>query len=253
MYLTTCCTSACVSRCRMRDSQAFTGVSHSQATNARTSSSALHFRRRPSSSMWRRSSSAYRSFAGARKSCSPCSTRPRRRSATGRFDAPTTPIELLQYLLRFRGKRAEAHLLAALHGHERVSLKAIAQKIGWPVASTRTLYRKLELRGEAVPPLANARSGKRLSVTCPHCLRVRSLTPAVVLTLTTDVCFECLHRPPIITPNKLVAICPDCGAKRLLYPSEVAERSVGLDTPCRTCAMARGRAAGRTRGKRSPV
>jgi DNA invertase Pin-like site-specific DNA recombinase len=167
-----------------------------------------------------------------------------------RFTADESPADLLRYAIRFRGTRAEERLLATLRGRERVSLEAVANELAWPVTSTRTMYRKLELRGEAVPPLTNARAGKRLTVTCPHCLRVRSLTPAVVLTLKTDVCFECLHRPPLRTPNKLVAECPTCGKRRLLYPSEVAARSAGLATPCRACTMAEGRAAGRASGWR---
>jgi DNA-directed RNA polymerase subunit RPC12/RpoP len=124
-----------------------------------------------------------------------------------------------------------------------VSLDAVAAELSWPDASTRALYRKLEIRGEAVPPLTNRRVGKRLTVTCPHCLRTRSLSPSVVLTLNTDVCFECLHRPPTITRNKLVAECPRCGARRLLSKAQVAERSAGLQTLCRRCAMAKARAA----------
>jgi DNA invertase Pin-like site-specific DNA recombinase len=162
-----------------------------------------------------------------------------------RFPADEPPLDLLRYAIRFRGKRAEERLLASLRGRSSVSLEAVAGELGWPVTSTRTLYRKLDLRGEILPPLKNGRTLKRLTVTCPHCLRTRSLTPAIVLSLKTDVCFECLHRPPVITPNRLVAECPECGARRLLRPSEVATRSRGLQTPCRQCSMARGRAAGR--------
>jgi DNA invertase Pin-like site-specific DNA recombinase len=156
-------------------------------------------------------------------------------------------VEPLRCAIRFRGKRAEQRLLETLQGCARVSLDAVANELSWPVKSTRTLYRKLEIRGEPVPPLRNARVGKRLTVTCPHCLRTRSLAPVVVLSLRTDVCFECLHRPPVVVPNKLVAECPTCGARRLLYRSEVAERSAGLQTPCRKCSMAKGREAGRAR------
>lgn len=162
-----------------------------------------------------------------------------------RFPAATPPIEALRHAIRFRGTRAEERLLAGLRGRARVSLDATAAELSWPVAATRTLYRKLEIRGEAVPPLTNARVGRRLTVTCPHCLRTRSLAPAVVLSLKTDVCFECLHRPPSITPNRLVAECPECGARRLLWRSEAAARSAGLQSLCRRCSMAQGRAARR--------
>jgi DNA invertase Pin-like site-specific DNA recombinase len=126
-----------------------------------------------------------------------------------RFPAGTAPVAPLRHAIRFRGKRAEELLLGTIQGRDRVSLETVATELSWPVASTRALYRKLEIRGEAVPPLTNGRVGKRLTVTCPHCLRPRSLAPAVVLSLKTDVCFECLHRPPLITPNKLVAECPE--------------------------------------------
>jgi DNA invertase Pin-like site-specific DNA recombinase len=160
-----------------------------------------------------------------------------------RFPADVVPLDVLRHAIRFRGTRAEARLLGAIQGRARVSLDAVAAELSWPDASTRALYRKLEIRGEAVPPLTNRRVGKRLTVTCPHCLRTRSLSPSVVLTLNTDVCFECLHRPPTITRNKLVAECPRCGARRLLSKAQVAERSAGLQTLCRRCAMAKARAA----------
>jgi len=167
-----------------------------------------------------------------------------------RFPPDAVPVDLFRFAIRFRGKRAEERLLDAVQGHTSVSLEAVAGKLSWPVKSTRALYRKLEIRGEAVPPLTNARVGKRLTVACPHCLRTRSLAPKVVLSLKTDVCFDCLHRPPVIVPNKLVAVCPACGARRLLYKNEVARLSAGLKTLCRSCSRAKGLAAGRVR--RSP-
>jgi DNA invertase Pin-like site-specific DNA recombinase len=159
-----------------------------------------------------------------------------------RFPAETAPVDLLRHAIRFRGKRAEARLLGAMQGRARVSLEGLADELSWPVSSTRAIYRKLEFRGEPVPHLLNGRVGKRLTVTCPHCLRSRSLAPTVVLTLKTDVCFDCLHRPPVITPNRLVAECPECGARRLLSKSAVAACSAGLLTLCRMCSLAKGRA-----------
>jgi hypothetical protein len=167
-----------------------------------------------------------------------------------RFGAADVPVDLLRHAVRFRGKRAEDRLLETLEGRTSVSLEQIAAELGWPARPTRTLYRKLDLRGVSLPPLKNRPRGRRLTVTCPHCLRKRSLTPGVVLSLKTEVCFECLHRPPVITPNRLVAECPECGARRLLTPSAAAARSQGLATPCRACSMARGRAAGRARYSR---
>jgi DNA invertase Pin-like site-specific DNA recombinase len=167
-----------------------------------------------------------------------------------RHPADAPPLDLLRYAIRFRAKRGEERLLDVILGRSSVSLEAVAGELSWPVKSTRTLYRKLEIRGEAVPPLTNRRVGKRLTVTCPHCLRARSLAPKVVLSLKTDVCFDCLHRPPVIVPNKLVAECPGCGARRLFYKNEVARLSAGLKTPCRKCSMGKGLAAGRVR--RSP-
>lgn len=86
----------------------------------------------------------------------------------------------LAHAIRFRGTRAEALLLVAFHGIEKVDLEEVATSLGWPVAATRTLYRKLELRGGAVPPLWNAPARRRLTVTCPHCLRPRSLAVKVI-------------------------------------------------------------------------
>jgi|SRR5664280_608769 len=165
-----------------------------------------------------------------------------------RSPASAAPVGLLRHAIEFRGKRAEDRLLEAIRGRTRVSLEAVADELLWPVISTRMLYRTLELRGEAVPSLRNARVGRRLSVTCPCCLRMRSLAPGVVLSLKTDVCPDCLPRPPVIGPNKLVAECPACGKSRLLYKSVIASRPAGLQTLCRTCSMAKGRAAGRARG-----
>ncbi len=162
-----------------------------------------------------------------------------------RFPADAPPVDLLLHAIRYRGTRAEKELLRILRGREKVNLKQVASELAWPARSVRTLYRKLEIRGEVLPALRNGTPAKRLTVTCPHCRRDRSLSATTVLSLRTDVCFECLHRPPQLTPNKLVAECPLCGARRLLYPSEVASRSSGLETPCRKCTMARGRAAGR--------
>jgi len=164
-----------------------------------------------------------------------------------RFPPDKVPANILRQAIQFRGRRAEVRLLDTIRGRAPVSLRAVANELSWPVTSTRTLYRKLECRGEGVPPLRNHRPGKRLSVTCPLCLRTRFLAPAIVLSLNTDVCVDCLHGPLVIGPNKLVAECPACGARRLLYKSEVAARSAGLQTPCRKCTMAKGREAGRPR------
>ena len=150
----------------------------------------------------------------------------------------------LKHAIRFRGKRAEERLKAALEGIARVSLFAVSQRLGWPVATVRSLYRKLEFRGEPLPELANASPRTKVQMTCPHCLRVRFLSPKVALELETDVCFECLHRPPVRTSNRLVAVCPQCGARRLLAPNQVARRSSGLETLCRRCSMTDGRIKG---------
>jgi len=183
------------------------------------------------------------------RACSVCpllEPKPGRR-LHARFPADVAPVETLRHAIRFRGKRAEERLPGAVRGRATISLEAVADELSWPVESTRSLYRKLEIRGEAVPLLTNGLVGRRLTVTCPHCLRTRSLAPAVVMSLKTDVCFECLHRPPVITPNRLVAECPSCGARRLLTQAQAASRSAGLRTPCRRCSMANGRAAGRAR------
>jgi DNA invertase Pin-like site-specific DNA recombinase len=165
-----------------------------------------------------------------------------------RFPADAAPLDLLRHAFRFRGKSSEERLFKAIQGRTHVSLDAVANELSWPLALTRLLYRKLEIRGEAVPPLTNACIGTRLTLTCPRCLRTRSLAPAVVLSLKTDECFDCLHRRPDIVPNKLVAECPACGARRLLSKSQVARRSAGLHTLCRRCAMAKGRAVRWARG-----
>lgn len=132
-----------------------------------------------------------------------------------RYPAALIPFETLRHAIRFRSRRAEAQLLAALQGRPAVSLEAVAKELTWPVNATRTLYRKLERRGEAVPPLTNGMVGRRLTVVCPHCLKERKLAAKVVLSLTTDVCFECLHRPAVRSPNPHVTVCPKCGLRRL--------------------------------------
>jgi DNA invertase Pin-like site-specific DNA recombinase len=178
---------------------------------------------------------------------------PKTKSPThNRLPAGAALSELLRSALRFRGRRAEDLLLASMRGKDRVSLVRLAAELSWPVRSTRTLYRKLELRGESIPRLTTGGVGRRLTVSCPHCLRTRSLAPEVVLELKTDVCFECLHRPPVITPNRLVAECPACGARRLLTPAEVARRSGGLKSLCLRCSGIRAGAAVRERIRHTP-
>ena len=169
-----------------------------------------------------------------------------------RLPAGDSLSEPLRSALRFRGKRAEELLLTSMRGKDRVSLVRLAAELSWPVHSTRTLYRKLELRGEEIPALTTGGVGRRLKVTCPHCLRTRSLAPEVVLELKTDVCFECLHRPPVITPNRLVAECPACGARRLLTPSEVAQRSEGVKSLCQSCSRIRVGDLARERARSTP-
>jgi len=80
---------------------------------------------------------------------------PKRKSPThNRLPAGEALSDLLRSALRFRGRRAEQLLLASMRGKERVSLVRLATELSWPVRSTRTLYRKLELRGEEIPPWA---------------------------------------------------------------------------------------------------
>ena len=196
-------------------------------------------------------------FRASRIGKSPHTVRPlldpkRSSPAHRRLPAGAALSELLRSALRIRGRRAEERLLASMRGKDRVSLVRLAAELSWPVRSTRTLYRKLELRGEAIPSLTTGGVARRLTVTCPHCLGTRFLAPETVLELKTDVCFECLHRPTVITPNRLVAECPACGARRLLSPAEVARRSGGLKSLCLRCSGIRAGAAARERARRTP-
>jgi DNA-directed RNA polymerase subunit RPC12/RpoP len=162
-----------------------------------------------------------------------------------RFPAVGAPLPPIRNAFRFRGVCAEMRFLEVVKGRPRICLSAVARELGWPAAATRTLYRKLDIRGESLPALTNGRGGKRLTVTCPHCLKKRSLRAKVVLSLKTDVCFECLHRPPTLTKNRFVAVCPDCGKRRLVPPWEAVKLSAGLETPCHACTMEKGRSLGR--------
>lgn len=148
---------------------------------------------------------------------------------------------VLRHAIRRRSKRAERQFLLAVCDKEKVSLASVAHRLGWPVGAARTLYRKLDLRGESLPPMHGGKVAAKLRVTCPQCLRVRSLFPKVARELGTDVCFECLHRPPEHTPKRLAAVCPQCGARRFLTASGVAKRSAGLETPCLRCSLAKAR------------
>jgi hypothetical protein len=161
-----------------------------------------------------------------------------------RIDTVEDLMRALNHAIRFRCKRAEELFRNAVRREPKLTLAKVADRLGWPVAATRKVYRTLELRGEKLPPLSNGTPGVKVRMTCPHCLRVRSLAPKIAVSLETEVCFECLHRAPVRTPNKLIAICPKCGSRRLLYPSEVAARSAGLDTQCRACSLADGRRKG---------
>ncbi|MCE7956539.1 recombinase family protein [Acidobacteria bacterium ACD] len=152
-----------------------------------------------------------------------------------RYPATVVPFETLRHAIRFRSHRAEARLLAALQGRPAVSLEAVAIELSWPVDAARTLYRKLELRGETVPPLTNGIAGRHLTVVCPHCLKARKLSPKVVLSLTTDVCFECLHRTPVRSRNPHVAVCPKCGIRRLRVEGEIPAGEANQPSVCHRC------------------
>ena len=153
-------------------------------------------------------------------------------------------IGRIQHALRYRGKRAVERFLSAVRERHTLNLGVLAADLGWPPKATRNLYRKLEIRGVKLPPLGNNRPARTILVICPHCGRTRHLSPSVALNLDTDVCFECLHRPPLRRPNPLVARCPRCGAKRLIQPRRLKERPGALTTLCRACNLAQGRARG---------
>lgn len=147
-------------------------------------------------------------------------------------------VSFLKYLIRFRGVRAEKVFIEAIRKHELVSIRSLADELQWPVTKTRLMYRKLSLRGVALPQPRSGRPGRRISVTCPHCFKQRLLLPETLLRLETEVCFECLHRPVARTNNRLVVTCPRCGDKRLLLNYEVKELRDGVHSLCGACNRA---------------
>jgi hypothetical protein len=154
-------------------------------------------------------------------------------------------VEELERALRqaipFRSKKAELLFRSAVLGQTRLNLATVAEQLRWPAAAVRTMYRKLEFRGEPLPPLVNGTSVVKVQMTCPRCHRIRFLSPRVAVRLHTDTCFDCLHLPPVPKPKRLAAVCPRCGLCRLLTPLQVKQRSAGLETLCRLCSMAKAR------------
>lgn len=161
-------------------------------------------------------------------------------------------VESLNHSIRYRSTSAERVFLATVRTRERLNMGEIAKELHWSYDAVRTLYRKLELRGEPMPPLSNGVGVKRIAVTCPHCLGVRQLTVKAVLTLKTEVCFECLHRPPVITRNRLVAECPSCGARRLFRPCDVKSRRDGVNSLCGRCQRLQNCSAGNLKRRATP-
>lgn len=133
---------------------------------------------------------------------------------------------------RYRGTRAETAFCAAARTSRKVSLTELARALGWPVSLTRSMYKRLSLRGVDLPPLKNGATAARVKVTCPHCYRARHLTPKVLAGLDTDVCFECLHRPVVKRPNPFVEICPACGARRTKSEAATAKSDAKLCGRC---------------------
>lgn len=156
-------------------------------------------------------------------------------SKRSRHPAAIVPFRTLRHAIRFRSTRAEVTLLATIKGRSAVSLRAVAKELSWPVDAVSTLYRKLELRGEPVPPLASQVARRCLTVICPHCGKTRTLALKVVLSLTTDVCFECLHRPPLRSPNPHVFVCPRCGLRRLRSEGASSAPQGEEPTLCHRC------------------
>ncbi len=155
-----------------------------------------------------------------------------------RIESAEQLVKLLQHAITFRNERAEKAFIAAAGRHARLSLIKLAKELGWPVTPTRTMYQRLVTRGVALPPLPNQLKVARVKLTCPHCDRTRLLTPKVALSLDTDVCFECLRRPPVRTPNPLVVVCPRCGERRLVRRNRGGATT---DTLCQACVLAVGR------------
>jgi DNA invertase Pin-like site-specific DNA recombinase len=161
------------------------------------------------------------------------------RKAYSRFSHVDSLADALRHQISHRGKRAETVFLNRVRQEDKLSLRHVADDLGWPLPVTRSMYRRLDLRGETMPPLRGGTRVGRITVTCPHCLRDRLLAPSTLLRLQTEVCFDCLHRPVVKTRNRHVAICPACGEKRLLTDSELKARSNGTETLCLRCSRLR--------------
>jgi DNA invertase Pin-like site-specific DNA recombinase len=142
-----------------------------------------------------------------------------------------------QSAIYFRNQRAERKLLEAVKDIDLVNISHLARTLGWPTNTTRIIYLKLAARGAPVPP-QKQKLGRRVEIVCPVCTQIRRLTPNDAMSVTDDRCFPCRNKRPRAT----TAIrCPSCGRVRELTPSQIRSLSLGRESLCHTCAIAKGR------------
>jgi DNA invertase Pin-like site-specific DNA recombinase len=106
---------------------------------------------------------------------------------------------------------AAAELRRVTAGDARVSIAAVSRKLKWSYDIVKRVYRDLAVAGEPLPQRSHARVKRE-------------------------------PKPPRQAAPKLVATCPECGAVRLVYPSQMRAMKRGLDSLCHQCALASGRA-----------
>lgn len=124
--------------------------------------------------------------------------------------------------------------LRVVEQEPRVVFRQVERTLGWPRALVRRTYDALRAAGAAMP---EAKRSTSVAITCSTCGTTRHLTPSDARLRKTDVCGTCTG-----AVHKLVAVCPLCGAQRLVWPSIAKKMREGLTSPCHTCSLAKGRA-----------
>lgn len=136
------------------------------------------------------------------------------------------------------GAVAEACLQRAAAHYQRTTISALARDLGWSRTTTQRTIARLEDRGEPLPELRRT----RVHFTCPDCGTQRDLRASDRVPRRCAACAQAAR-----AQRKLEAVCPACGAARLVWPSTARKMVDGLASLCHDCALAKGRALTRER------
>ncbi len=108
---------------------------------------------------------------------------------------------------------AQAAVRDVAQAAETVTFKGMGRQLKWPPTAARRVYYQLREAGEALPELRSEVARRKVRV--PPKPRGR---------------------------NMLLAICPECGAQRYVWPCIAKVMKGGLSALCHECSLAKGRA-----------